>query len=140
MIQLIYVSSATREMSEEDLLHLLEQSRARNKRQEVTGMLLYARGNYFQVLEGNEKDVEEIYDSILDDERNKDNIVILKRNIDERTFPGWSMGFRHLTSNDIASIEGYTEFLERQIAPEEFTTIPDKVVSLLYQFKNNNAG
>lgn len=139
MIRLIYVSSATREMDEEDLISLLEQSRDRNKRQNVTGMLLYARENFFQVLEGDEHDVDQIYESILNDDRNKGNIVILKQDISMRSFPEWSMGFRHLTSEDKANIEGYTEFLDRQMKPEEFTTIPDKVITLLYQFKKNNA-
>ena len=60
MIHLIYVSSATREMTEEDLIFLLEQSRNRNLRQHVTGMLLFVGGNFIQVLEGDDKDVEEI--------------------------------------------------------------------------------
>ena len=138
MIHLVYVSSATREMSEKDLVHLLEQSRNRNKRQNVTGMLLYSGGNFFQVLEGDNKDVEEIYESILEDERNKGNIIIIKENIDERTFPDWSMGFKHITTENIKSIEGYTEFLDREIEPEEFTNNSDKVLGLLYQFKKSN--
>lgn len=138
MIHLVYVSSASRDMSKDDLLHLLEQSRNRNQRQNVTGMLLYIGGNFFQVLEGGKNDVEEIYESITKDERNKGNIVILKENIDERTFSGWSMGFKHLTDQNLKSVEGFTEFLDRDIKPEEFATKSDKVLGLLYQFKENN--
>ena len=63
-------------------------------------MLLYAGGNFFQVLEGDEKDVEEIYKDIVDDERNKGNILILKENIKKRRFPYWSMGFKHISSQN----------------------------------------
>jgi len=138
MIHLTYVSSATREMSEDDLLFLLEQSRNRNKKQNVTGMLLYAGGNFFQVLEGDEKDIDEIYEAIVNDERNKGNIVILKENIKERTFPDWTMGFKHLTTKNIDSIEGYSEFLDSKKEPEEFATKSDKVLWLLHQFKKGN--
>lgn len=138
MIHLVYVSSATREMSEEDLLYLLEQSRDRNKRQNVTGMLLYAGGNFFQVLEGDKKDVEEIYAAIVSDERNTGNIELIKENINERTFPDWSMGFKHLTSQNKASIEGYTEFLDRKMEPDEFANKSDKILGLLFQFKKGN--
>ena len=138
MIHLVYVSSATREMSEEDLLFLLEQSRNRNKRQNITGMLLYAGGNYFQVLEGDIKDVEEIYEAIVNDERNKGNIVILKGNIKERKFPDWSMGFKHLTDQDSDYVEGYTDFLDSRMEPEEFVNRQDNVLMLLYQFKKGN--
>ncbi|WP_419835757.1 BLUF domain-containing protein [Endozoicomonas atrinae] len=55
MINLVYVSSASRVMDEHELTALLEQSRDRNLRQNVTGMLIYCDGNFFQVLEGEEK-------------------------------------------------------------------------------------
>jgi len=137
MIHLIYVSSASQEMSEENLLFLLEQSRSRNKRQNVTGMLLYAKGNFFQVLEGEKSDVEEIYEAIENDGRNKGNIVIEKKDISERTFPDWSMGFKHLTSHNKATIKGYSEFLDRQMKPEKFADKINDVTALLYQFKKN---
>lgn len=137
MIHLVYVSSAIREMSEEDLLHLLEQSRNRNIRQIVTGMLLYAGGNFFQVLEGDIKDVEDIYKAIETDERNKGNIVLLKETIKERTFQDWSMGFKHLTDQD-SEAEGYTDFLNSSIEPEEFANKQNIVLMLLYQFKAGN--
>lgn len=57
MIQLIYVSSAVNLMSEDELLDLLAQSSQRNKRKGVTGLLLYAGGNFIQVLEGEQSDV-----------------------------------------------------------------------------------
>jgi len=138
MIHLVYVSSATEEMSEEDLLHLLEQSRNRNKRQNVTGMLLYAGGNFFQVLEGVTNDVEEIYDSIVNDMRNEGNTVLLKENIKQRMFPNWSMGFKHLTDKHSNYLEGYTDFLDSSKEPEEYLDRKDKVLLLLNQFKDGN--
>lgn len=135
MIHLIYVSSATYEMSDAELLHLLEQSRARNLRQNITGMLLYAGGNFFQVLEGERRDVEEIYDAILKDPRNTGNIVIEKEGIEERTFPAWSMGFRHLTADQHGHIPGYTEFFDKEMTPEQIATRLSDVVRLLYNFK-----
>ena len=138
MIHLVYVSSATHEMSEQDLIDLLEQSRTRNNEQNISGMLLYAGGNFFQVLEGDEKDVDDIYASIIRDNRNTGNIEILKETIDERTFPGWTMGFAHLTRQEVSSIEGYSEFLGTNMEPTEFANRPDKVLGLLYKFKRDN--
>ncbi len=125
-------------MSESDLLFLLIQSRDRNKRQDITGMLLYAGGNFFQILEGEKEDVEEIYEAIVNDDRNKGNIVVLKDRIESRAFPKWSMGFRNLTTEDKTSFEGYTEFLDRNMEPEEFSNRPEKVINLLYRFKEGN--
>ncbi len=136
MIHLIYVSSATKKMSHAQLLSLLEQSRKRNKRQNVTGMLLHADRNFFQVLEGKKTDVEEIYQSIINDDRNKGNIVITKEKINERTFPDWSMGFNHLNNEDIIKAEGFSDFFYKE--PEDFMDVPKNIVmDLLLQFKEN---
>ena len=52
MIQLAYVSNASRLMSSASLSMLLRQARASNKRHDITGMLLYKDGSFLQVLEG----------------------------------------------------------------------------------------
>jgi len=135
MIHLVYVSSATKEMSIEDLNSLLEQSRARNKRQNITGMLLYVGGNYIQVLEGNEKDVCEIYESILKDSRNKGNIIVEKESIKERDFPTWSMGFQSIENSEM---EGYSRFLVDDMKPADIANNRSAVVELLYLFKKAN--
>ena len=137
MIQLIYVSSAVNQMSEAELLELLEQARSRNQKQQITGMLLYADGNFFQVLEGERKDVEEIYEDIVKDKRNHGNIVIEKEEISERTFPNWSMGFKYLAAINKDEISGYTEFLEKEMTPEKIANKASDVVSLLYSFRKS---
>jgi hypothetical protein len=137
MIRLIYVSSATEPLGEQALVELLDQSRKRNRSLNVTGMLLYADGNFIQVLEGETVDVYAIYESILNDSRNHGNIAIEKEPIEQRDFPDWSMGFEHITEERKASIEGYTEFLQREMQPDEFACNPTEIVELLYQFKRS---
>ena len=138
MIHLVYVSSATGKLGETDLLDLLEHSRRRNRALDLTGMLLYAGGNFFQVLEGEEKDVDEVYTSIVRDQRNHGHILMRREAIITRTFPEWSMGFRHLSHHDIHGLKGYTEFLDRKMAPGEFANKADIVIDLLYQFRQYN--
>jgi hypothetical protein len=138
MIRLIYVSTAGQYLSEQDLGALLEKAQERNARQNVTGMLLYAGGNFIQVLEGEEKDVEGIYSSIAKDKRNKGHIVMKKESITERNFPEWAMGFKHLQKEGDDKISGYSEFLNREMDPAEIVKNSDAVVNLLYDFKKNN--
>jgi hypothetical protein len=88
-------------------------------------------------LEGEEKDVEEIYMAVMNDTRNKGNILIEKKQITERMFSGWSMGFRHLTHENKDDIRGYTEFLNTGMGPEAFSSKHNEVIGLLYQFKKN---
>lgn len=138
MIHLVYVSYASHKMSEEDLVALLEQSRSRNAKQAVTGMLLYVEGMFFQLLEGEEKDVKEIYEAVARDDRNKWNIVLLEEKIDERTFPDWSMGFKQLSGNDLSTMEGFSDFLASENHPDFFKGKSDAALNLLHQFKQNN--
>jgi Mg2+ and Co2+ transporter CorA len=138
MIHLIYVSTATREMSDEDLLFLLEQSRSRNQKQHITGMLLYLNLTFIQVLEGAEKDVDEIYEAIVKDDRNTGNIIIERAEIRERTFPDWTMGFWRLTQDNSSEIAGFTEFLDREMTPEKIANQSNKAINLLYNFKEHN--
>lgn len=135
MIRIVYLSVATKMMSQEDLLSLLEQSRTNNLKLDITGMLLYGDGSFLQVLEGEEESVKSLYEKILIDERHKECILIDESAIDEKSFSGWSMGFKYLESKEIASIEGFSEFLERKMDPSEFVRKADDIIQLLYEFK-----
>lgn len=91
---LVYVSSATEQFDESRIPDLLAKSREKNGDLDVTGLLLYERGNFLQVLEGAADTVEELYDTIQRDPRHRGCIVLMRESIFERKFPDWSMGFR----------------------------------------------
>ena len=87
MHYLIYISTAVNLMNEDELTALLIQSRKRNKESNVTGMLLYAQGTFLQALEGDEADVNKIFDSIKEDKRHKNVVKIITGEQDERARP-----------------------------------------------------
>lgn len=134
MIHLIYISSATRDLSEMDLLDLLHQSRDRNKRQNVTGMLLFKDGAFLQVLEGEADDVDEIYASITLDDRNAGNYMVEREEIVERNFTQWSMGFKDLTRSRPGELDGYTDLLLSGEIPDDAVKCRDMAVELLLHF------
>lgn len=105
----MYISSATSWPSENDLKELLEQSRARNLRKNITGMLLYDNAIYMQVLEGSDEDVHDIYNSILKDTRNNGNVTLVEEEISQRGFPNWSMGFKNLESCSPEELPGFQD-------------------------------
>ena len=138
LTRLIYVSSATHDMTTAELKDLLDQCHRNNERLKITGMLLYAGGNLLQVLEGEAEAVRSLYQVIEKDPRHHSAIIIDEQEIAERSFPTWTMGFKHLTVEDKANLVGYTEFLERKMAPNEFLSHADGVEALLYQFAEMN--
>lgn len=137
MIRLIYFSSASYDISEEELLEILEVSRTKNKENNITGMLLYLSGNIIQVLEGDKDKVEETYKRIEKDERHHGCIIADDEEIKERSFPNWSMGFRYYNEENINELEGFSEFINKKMNPEDVSKNAN-VYELLYSFKNNN--
>ena len=109
LMHLIYISSATSWPTESDLRSLLEQARARNLRQGITGMLIYSNATYMQVLEGSPHDVREIYDAICEDSRNNGVVKMLEEGIEMRDFPQWTMGFKELDIRSGDTPPGYVE-------------------------------
>ena len=61
---LIYRSSAVCEMSPVALYGLLTKARANNHITQITGVLLYADGEFFQVLEGTREKLDTVIDRI----------------------------------------------------------------------------
>ena len=66
MIRLTYASTAIKELSPENLLALLKACRTNNGANNITGILLYSHGTFFQVLEGDETAIENTFESMRD--------------------------------------------------------------------------
>ncbi|WP_281543618.1 BLUF domain-containing protein [Grimontia sp. SpTr1] len=136
MIRLIYASSATVEFTESKLMQLLGKSRQNNGQLAVSGLLLYAKGNFFQVLEGEEHNVDKLYQKIEQDDRHNRVVVLDRSEIKKRAFPDWSMGFRNLETFDKSQLRGYNDFLDRDLSAEEFGEMGDEIVGLIDHFRS----
>jgi hypothetical protein len=94
MYRLIYKSVACAPLSETDLKKLLMGSRLRNAEAGLTGMLIYDRGTFLQMLEGDMAPVFKTFARIERDPRHKDICVLLRDpDVAERAFGDWSMGY-----------------------------------------------
>ena len=134
---LTYASTATWHLSKSDLNELLAQCRKNNANLGITGLMLYKDGNFMQVLEGEESMVRSIYAKISSDPRHKGEILLQQGALEERQFPGWSMGYRNLDSQEARSIPGYSEFLNTPLTGQEFSANPGRAHKLLLSFKRN---
>ena len=99
MIQLMYVSHATKPFSAAALATLLAHVRAANARVEVTGMLLHQDGAFLQVLEGHADAVELVFAKIGHDPRHDRLVLLARLESATRNFADWSMGFADVTGN-----------------------------------------
>lgn len=135
LYHLIYLSIATVEMAEPQLLELLEVSRENNSRDEITGLLLYKDGRFMQLLEGPEKEVCATYSRIVRDLRHRDVTILLEGPIAERDFSEWSMGFRAIDDTTARDTPGYSDFLEVKFSVFEFASDPSRAHQLLRVFR-----
>jgi hypothetical protein len=135
MFFLVYVSSATRPFSGQDLRVLLKTCRKNNAELGVTGMLLYKDGNFMQVLEGDEGAVRGLYARIAADTRHGGEITLQQGLAEGRQFPDWFMGFRDLNSPEDRATQGYSEFLNAPLTGRGFSGDPSRAQKLLLTFK-----
>ena len=90
LVSLTYTSEMT---INTDFMDILEVSRNNNESAGITGILLFCNNNILQCLEGAREPVNATYARIVRDKRHQHPMIVDYRNISERTFPGWSMGY-----------------------------------------------
>jgi len=110
LIHCVYCSASSRSLSATDLMELLVPARQNNARAGLTGMLLYAEGSFFQVLEGPAGAVDALYGRIELDTRHAKLTKIIHEPIRQRVFDDWTMGFSALSREDIEAIPGANDF------------------------------
>jgi hypothetical protein len=120
MRRIVYLSTATRLMSDADLLEVLRVSRVNNARDGVTGMLLYQGGNFIQLLEGEPAAIDTVYARIDKDPRHHSVLRMLDGEAEERLFADWSMAFRPADSLSAELKNEVADFIAR--APQEAAT------------------
>jgi len=111
--ELLYVSVETHPHSHEDLVALLQQSHVNNEKMGVTGILLYFRKHFLQVLEGEKDTVFELLRTIRKDERHASVIMVWDQPIEKRNFADWTMAFVNLNEMDHQRLKGFSDFLNK---------------------------
>ncbi|WBU37528.1 BLUF domain-containing protein [Homoserinibacter sp. YIM 151385] len=107
MKSIVYSSRATAEMTSEALSSILETSRRNNERLGITGLMLYRRRRFFQLMEGPAADIDERLEVIERDSRHEQLHVHLSYDVERRQFPAWSMGFDAVSDDAARSLPGY---------------------------------
>lgn len=114
-MQLLYLSKATKAMSRQDLTKLQIEAYKFNKTQKITGALLYSKGTFIQVLEGDSVKVVDLYERIKLDQRHESVQRLFFSEIRQRIFGDWSMALYVLDGKqdlDLTPIETIIDFAE----------------------------
>ena len=100
MKRITYISRPCQAMSDREVQAISDHCYVRNRENQITGVLLYFCGLFFQTIEGDDGKIERLFAQIRKDMRHKD-VLCLKMeagNI-ERMFPDWSMKYINLDTS-----------------------------------------
>jgi uncharacterized membrane protein (DUF373 family) len=136
VIQLVYISAPTRPMSVDDLMDILNKSRENNARLGISGMLLYTGEWFIQVLEGDEKVIDEKVVEIKKDPRHKDFRVLERKKISVREYSEWTMGFKRVDKNEVRDVPGLNRFFETDLSGEISSDKLSLVNRLLHHYRS----
>jgi hypothetical protein len=110
LIHVMYASSVAADFREHHIPDLLKKARSANQERDVTGMLLYIGGSFFQLLEGEAAVVDSVYAKISRDTRHTRVTLIIREPILERNFTGWTMGFSTVDPIEAGKLLGENDF------------------------------
>ena len=109
LVRLLYASRAVDDVSQDELLKILSQSRANNPASGITGVLCSSGPIFLQLLEGGRMQVNALYNAIAADPRHRDVVILSYEEISERKFSGWSMGLVDLARVNPSLLLKYSE-------------------------------
>jgi hypothetical protein len=120
MLQLAYFSTASAEQDSRTVHAILLQSRANNRRDEISGLLVAGGNRYMQVIEGPPARIELLYEKIRRDDRHLGVTAFLTRRIASRSFEGWSMAYRREPAlGEFDSFPDVLRHLTREVADSD---------------------
>jgi len=137
MIRLVYLSAAMPTLAHGDLEQILSVSRDNNKGAGITGLLLYGRGSFIQVLEGEAADVDACYERICRDSRHSALMPVVREPIKARSFGDWSMGYRAL-KGDERGLESLIDMRDSSTLGRMRSNLPAVVAAFIESFGRAN--
>jgi Sensors of blue-light using FAD len=134
--QLVYVSNRKPNCTEQEIEKILTSCKNNNPPLNITGVLLYSDTKFIQLVEGEYKVINGLYDKIKTDPRHEQVRLITMGPIREKAFPSWHMGARKMADNEVdfktdISIED-KEIFNSLLSGREENGV--KVLSLLKKF------
>lgn len=96
VFQLCYKSTVSIGVSSDDIQNIVCTAIERNSELNVTGCLVFFKNEFYQLLEGDEKDVLLLYESIKKDTRHFNVTLLNKERTQYRVFSSWNMALYYI--------------------------------------------
>lgn len=86
-----YASQYSRDLTGEEIEEIVVRAVARNSTLGITGILMTSGRLFYQVIEGPEAAIDELFAGIRSDPRHRDILLLSEETVVERAFPDWGM-------------------------------------------------
>ncbi|WP_109438734.1 MULTISPECIES: BLUF domain-containing protein [Aquimarina] len=118
-----YVSTVNPDISNSDISELMDYVSSHNNAINITGILIYSEGNFFQILEGKEELVKMMFERIKKDSRHYNIIKMLDKEIKKTSFTEYHSSFTVISNG--SSQEELQLFLQKEKInnPEHYKSI-----------------
>lgn len=129
-------------MSKVGLKEILKAAHQNNPKQGITGILVYDRGHFFQILEGEYNDVESVFARIQKDKRHCRVNRIISYSVQARLFENWNMGLYHLdevSELDFHKLKKCMRLLQDVTSINEKQTLAKSALKIFIDLKGNEA-
>lgn len=130
LLRIVYASHACDDTGK-DLPGILSWCRRVNPGLNVTGVLCLLDGVYMQYLEGEEKTLDTLFDSIRRDARHGDVTMLERRSIPRRSFSDWAMALLEWTDNKRDIFRSFSPGLHLDLYAADPTTAAPLVRALI---------
>lgn len=110
MFELVYCSKAKQDTDSIKIFEILKTSRANNQKFGITGCLVFHNNIFVQIIEGDSKNIHNLYHNIENDNRHTEVNLLWEGHIPKRNFDDWSMAYHdlgegHLKEGELLTFE-----------------------------------
>jgi Sensors of blue-light using FAD len=109
LIRLVYASTAQSGVDLNEFKRILLQAQANNHRRDLTGMLAFNSKIFLQALEGSREQINDLYAKLIRDPRHTSVTLLNYKEIEERHWANWSMGFAAPNTDNRALFLKYSQ-------------------------------
>ncbi len=81
-----YFSTQIKNLDPSEVVAILHETERRNDQLGINGLLVYSEGNFFEVIEGEQERILDLYQSICKDPRHKDINLIFNKEVHKPIF------------------------------------------------------
>ena len=108
-----YVSTANLELRDQAISDIMAKTNEFNKSRDISGILLYNERSFFQLIEGEQNIIEDLYRKIAEDSRHHDIIKFLEKPVSRPPFDGYMTDFITDTNRfNEAELKNYLHYIE----------------------------